>query len=649
MITHHTTFFRQSDGIAYKSRHLFKLVLFVMSFLGMGDLPAQGLFTELNVDEYNFTETERSIWTVSSGKTQFSSTKLISIGNLANALNANGELVLDMPNDDCGSITFKPQTVEYVSEQQYLWYGTFEGGEFCECQVGYAMLIADNGKKIGEIDTGSRLYDIQGLSENISILAEVNDTIIAQGKCGVTNEETEIPNIDVNAWVSTGKEIMERGNAPCNIVRVGVMYTPSVDVNPSEIAVKGVALLNAAVASAGVPTTSLRFTNAGVGLLPNVQEGTIAAMDMTAFGTSAAATLFREANEVDILVVLTNGNYTTSTGASLTGLTPAGNVGGPMPALSFCIVDADDAIPSKTFAHEVGHAMGGDHGCLGGNLIPCTGAGPINHGFAFSIPIGDPCSGLKTERTTVMALSDNPKKRRLPIFSNLIGTYGLSSLGNADADMGTWLTGVACGVSETFPNPMTPTELTIGITAPPYASASAGSFAVSASIQGGTAPYSIAWASSNNGVNYNSVVGGFNTNIPFSCTGVSGCIVYVRLTVTDATNTTKTTFVRVPITPNRPAHPGNVIDRSEYEDGMVFFYPNPASDYLEIRRGAAHTSMVTSITITNALGQVQTQETLQIGETINRLPLQLLNAGLYFLGINNGNSTSIHPLMIVRP
>lgn len=85
-----------------------------------------------------------------------------------------------------------------------------------------------------------------------------------------------------------------------------------------------------------------------------------------------------------------------------------------------------------------------------------------------------------------------------------------------------------------------------------------------------------------------------------------------------------------------------VSEKEEPVLGGIHLFPNPASDFLEIRFDTLLAAVV-ELKVLNALGQCLYREALSPGQSAVRLPVEQLPAGLYYLAVQMGQDLKTLP------
>lgn len=183
----------------------------------------------------------------------------VEFGAVENVQN-HGRIELAVPGNECGTIRFKAETVEYNNSDNYLWYGEIEpyGEQECECKEGSLMLIKRQDELFGTIRLEGKVYEIESLSGDKAAIAEVPQSRLNNAVCGVVDESQNL---------TGGGEESVTSRENCNLVRVLFLYTTnafSTFGNPQIAAESVIATTNVALNKSDVSWGNLYFLLAGV-------------------------------------------------------------------------------------------------------------------------------------------------------------------------------------------------------------------------------------------------------------------------------------------------------------------------------------------------------------------------------------------------
>ncbi|RMG84700.1 MAG: hypothetical protein D6714_07400 [Bacteroidetes bacterium] len=183
----------------------------------------------------------------------------VEFGAIENVQN-NGRIELAVPENECGTIKFYAETVEYNNSDDYLWYGEIEpyGEQECECNEGSLMLIKRQDELFGTIRLEGKVYEIEPLSGDKAAIAEVPQSRLNDAVCGVVDESQNL---------TGGGEVSVTSRENCNFVRVLFLHTTnafSTFGNPQTAAESVIATTNIALNKSAVSGATLHFLLAGV-------------------------------------------------------------------------------------------------------------------------------------------------------------------------------------------------------------------------------------------------------------------------------------------------------------------------------------------------------------------------------------------------
>ncbi|MBP7699348.1 MAG: zinc-dependent metalloprotease [Saprospiraceae bacterium] len=293
--------------------------------------------------------------------------------------------------------------------------------------------------------------------------------------------------------------------------------------------------------------------------------------DLSSIIQSDTVQYLKSLYKADIVVVLTNNNYTglSSIGGSSTIFGLASSLD-PFSTDKFCIVQVANIDPSRyTMAHEIAHQFG----CL--HSIPLTPGCP--HG-----------KNMANEKNTIMANSA-PDYSRIPHFSNPDISFGGETTGDVDTRNNAQQIRTAfCESANINPDPQFAVNFSKSPIGPICCVGEAYTFK-SIVIQGdcldpfgmfsnstcGAYPYQYEWRLSSSADFQNSQIIGTTVNITFT---VQSCPFYLRLTVTSSNGLVATS------TKLFTCASAAVCQRSSIEESVFNFLatPNPATDEINI-------------------------------------------------------------------
>jgi len=401
--------------------------------------------------------------------------------------------------------------------------------------------------------------------------------------------------------------------------------------------------INLAFANSDIPNKRVRVTP--INFTPSFQWSTNSAVDLriiedlNSISNSASAQSLMSLYSADIVVLLTNNNYTggLSTGGSGTIFGRANSLD-PFSTNKFCITQVANIDPSRyTLAHEVAHQFGCLHSnplttrCAHGRNMP-NGRNTIMANFAadFSrIPhYSNPDINFGGEATGVVDTRNNAQQIR--------GAFCESANNNPDPQFSVFFSkssvGPIClGEVHTF----TSTIIQGDCIEP---------FGIIPSVNCGVWPYQYEWRLSNNPNFINSQIIGTAANVTFT---IQTCPFYLRLTVTSSNGltTTSTRFYNCAPGVVCDRDGNNLSDEKSLHTSKLQAIPNPASDEVNIIGDGI--DLVTDVQCFNLQGTEIPISFFKAPESgiisINRLTL---SPGLYLFRVSGNNLNNVIKVVI---
>ena len=432
-----------------------------------------------------------------------------------------GRITIDLPGDDCGDLIYKATSVDYTNEQNYIWHGVLAStaeNEECYCQLGSVTLISSESGKIAHIVVDDKTYELLQLSEGKFVLGKVDNRPFTESECLVNGARTH------GSDAAPREQGRRTGNCDVKCLVLFTSNAQQVEGSISAIhnrANLAVSQTNQALRNSDVAECELKIELAGIQAL-DFDETNDIKFDINALVSNVEVQALRDEFEADIIVLLTDGNYTDPGGLfNILGVAPSANVNtAPSEELGFAIVEADAATARFTFAHEVGHLFGAGHednpngvarghSFRTGNFLPSIfGAGQqtIMH------------QRLLFSRNMTIQHYSNPAVRFDGVKTGIVG----------ERDNTGKIRDEACFVAQ-YRQSVEPFSVSIrgDLHQCPCMSAS-----LEASIFGGTAgdTYSYDWFSSNDGINWTLLQdGGQNVWVNVPCTAGDGIFVKVEV------------------------------------------------------------------------------------------------------------------------
>ncbi len=643
----------------FKNNVLEKTTQFTLFLLLMAPLYclAQGgvnLFAVIDPESAGLNVTQQTRWNRLSPE-QYDVKKIISVNNLPALINSEGMLEIDLPDDSCSMVRFRADDGRSEANGDYYFYGSLVPGTTCNCEDGYFMLQKKDGAVFGEIVVDENIFQVVSLTGGLSAYLRIDPDYSDGRGCGIGDEPDSL---SIQPVKQLSPPAQPDFSGLCNEVRVLFFYTPAAEdqSDPFETAIQCISQVNQALRNSKVPETSLQFVFAGVVPLA-LSETSNPSNDLTAFRTTPIVATLRSSYFADVAVLFTDGDYENQTGVS-----PPSNIGMPMSGLAFTLLEIQEAIGDKVFAHEIAHVLGCDHQLC--SLTQGTGCSKtnsaINHGFNFKYG-GWP----KKFRLTLMQTLGEGKfkaKRRILHYSSPDVIYHGVATGNSTADNAGWLSGsAACTVSNYLPNP--PDAFSAFIFRDDTWNLAPGqTIDLQPVLIGGTAPFTYAWSVSFfNPFAFGSPFATSATTtfqIPNPC---ADCIFFIRLEVTSSDGRKSSNTVKFNLGPEFSSGCGNVYspqfiqDRAsenEPENTTFSVFPNPAANRLEVQFNNSQGSTVLHSEIMNAEGKVYAIQYFQVGNTglfKGSIDLSSVPNGIYMVRLRTSDRVFVSPINVIKP
>lgn len=561
----------------------------------------------------------------------YKNVELIKLGNVAKLSKTNnGALPIKIPGVNKAYVV-KPVEIEYKSEVNFVWKGEFKKEE------GYVKLICRNGEIFGNIQVNDRFFEIQAFESGKNVIIEYDEAELAKMTCGNIHEES-------NKTKSTSDEkILKSATATTtrSTVRVLVLYTDAADaavVNINNTAGLAISQMNDAISNSGA-NSSLYMSLAGVEHLDFTENSSNIVADVDNLSTNAEAANLRNTNEADLVVLLTDGNYSDG---YYTYYGIVDNIG-PINADAFSIVEADVSTSSKyTFAHEVCHLFGGRH-----DNDP---SGIYEHGYTFKTGIWP----FRKTRTTIMYWTPGDY---ILHYSNPDVEFKNKATGTTSSNDVAKKLEVEASAVEAF-RPFT-APLSAYISGP-TSGYNFGAYTWTAIVSNGIHPYSYLWEYSLDGFNY---IGTLGTSSSAHAQLLDSDL-YLKLTVTSADGQTDVDFHSVinmdtdygfksaeisTDSIENKAITGNQ-DKEIFEISPdIIIYPNPVSNIVTISF-YVNTNCNVLIEVYDINGKkVETilNSIRDKGQHLTQLNTNRYKSGIYFCKLS-ANGQSYHNKIIVE-
>ncbi len=340
-------------------------------------------------------------------------------------------------------LVFQSDYVMYNSERDYEYNGIVDDSpgdclnEECdtiagdsltaECINGHLTITANRSEKSGHLTIGGSNYNIVDLTGNVWTIYKVREI----GTCG--NTEKEMGESDGG---DPGENKPDGADCKIHTLRILVLYTPKaltaaqqMGTSPTAIAQQSIAQLKSAwvrsiiggsnttflVGVEPIGSHSINYTEPGGAALMSSELNSWVSNNSSNLDALRQNASFR----ADLVILFTDGNYVNANGGAVDGIAYVNHFSA-QPFLAFGMVQIRHSTSNYTFAHEVGHLVGGLHDIPNDNINPSGSA----HGFHFTLPYC--CSHLlwfcigTCDRyyKTIMAYDDGHGDWNIPNFSN---------------------------------------------------------------------------------------------------------------------------------------------------------------------------------------------------------------------------------------
>ncbi|MFN4256696.1 MAG: M12 family metallo-peptidase [Saprospiraceae bacterium] len=492
--------------------------------------------------------------------------QLVSIRNLASVINSEGTVQIEIPGSSCDEVTFQTQFSEYKDSAQFVWQGELKMTDTCGCTDGSLIVVAEGGKRFGQLALEAESYEIHDLGQGIHALARISQSATAGNDCEQPSESNLLP----------GEPTDDRTLDHCE-VRILILYNQSAVVHEgSHAAARNRALLafnqtKIALSNSRVFENELRLVLAGIDSVAYSQTNANSEFELASMASDSAMQAMRDALGADIVALLTGDDYV-AVNANGDTSDIRGRAGSLSlnDTLAYVLVEIGQATTSKyTFAHEVAHIFGCRH------EFAADATPGIMHGHKFEV---GRCSRQQDRYTIMHTVSVSTP--RILHYSNPNVIYAGKRTGTTDREHNAdQLRSTACTVAD-FRDSNNST-LSISIDGSNLGCfCTAGTF--EAVITGGTSgTYGLAWSTSTDGVNYGPTLGTQTTfQAEYPCE--VGKALYIKLTVTDPNQQVFTHWKRIIAVDEldgqacpQPKPAGNTV--SIFGGTAVSVFPNPST------------------------------------------------------------------------
>lgn len=332
--------------------------------------------------------------------------------NALTSVEVDGALLVDLPFLPCPELKFQVEHLDYTDDTHIKWYGRVADAE-SECSMASLSLLALGDEYIGTLHFNEHSFELFDLTGGVQIICETDLSDAAKGACATTEEDGNEPITALNTL------------ADCEplITKILVFYTNAaqeVMPNIQNTVQMGVSQINQIYANSDViaPGTNVVL----VGILPlasSVESPFPAEVDqneINRFANDSAVQALRAQYHADVVILLTDGNYTNATGKV--------QAIGPIFSSSYAIVEADQATNGRlSFAHEFAHLLGARHD---GDTM-----GTYEHGYQFGVGFASSLDPKKSRSTVMKVIAGD--QTRIEHYSNPDVEYMHRRTGNVNS------------------------------------------------------------------------------------------------------------------------------------------------------------------------------------------------------------------------
>jgi hypothetical protein len=334
--------------------------------------------------------------------------------------------------------------------------------------------------------------------------------------------------------------------------------------------------LNDGLGNSGIFGNQIRFTVVGKRELA-FQTTIDISNDIKRLTLSNEARTLRDQYQADLVVLLTNSNYSFAAGI-------AAEIG-PIVDSAYAIVQTEYATATYTYAHEVGHLMGCRHQqCSVYPTRSCDDRGDKEHGWRWQYR--NWFLGTRYYRHTIMHNLVPEHDRELKFSTPLVEDND-QKIGKAGTNDNVLALRQNAPIVAAFRQSAQPVYINAG---GPASAAAGETIALGAAVSGGTAPFTFEWQTSTDNATYTTIPG---TSATVLTTMPIGSGLYYRATVTDSQGQTASSpynFITNsssggggdPCLTCPDELPGSRVAEA-IEDTPMLVYPVPATDAVTIR------------------------------------------------------------------
>ena len=617
----------------------FRLVLYTLPifffhlFSGLQSLSAQSSFiSTASYGYHDLTSEEQDNYSKISGNSALSSFKFIELADFLSST-ANGELTINFPELECSSVTYLARYVKYTDANNYAWSG-YLNAELGSCNKGNFVLANINGQITGMFNIEDNHYFIHDIDNGKYVLTTL---LNLEGETRTCAHDTEaISEPDEPSFVP--EENPEHRTRACR-TKIIVFYDPDIDYVAAGFPattqedfqnVVEFQMLLLDIISSGSDIRNVRYDLVAVKPLPETVEPIIQSFTYVSnFRNSALVQQQKVAHQADIAVLLTAGDTPNAFGI-VYELLPSN----PENAMALVRL-SHEAIRRWTFAHEISHLYGAGHDETSEPpLQPYSRARKFGDG----IPLMD-----AFYTTDARAPSDDQVLfPRVMHFSNPDVRFFFWRTGTDLRNNARMIRENSCEVS----NLIGPIELpvNVGLEAP-YSACACQPVTVQFVGDPSTTYTNFNWFRSLNGHDFGMAFSNQPDEEEVELPCVLNRKVWIRLIVEDVMGNSYTYETSI-ISTNEdangdPCELRKLYDQDDVESNFTFLYPNPTTDFLNIKdehviEGNTNWRIVTLSGSIVLFGK-NTKKDLDKNKLI--INISELPAGVYMLILENENQT----------
>jgi hypothetical protein len=556
-------------------------------------------------------------WRVQKYRSHFGDARIsiVEPGSLLETLSENG-LTIDLPFSRISRVKAATQSLSTRKSGDYKWFGDFEDGH---------VILNQEGERVsGEIRSGRDVVSIHAVAKGVSVMIH-HDTneVWKSGTCGTQDQTVSIEKPKTKRLTSSDlitKPVPTYETSYPN-VRVLVLYTTAalntgLDINSV------VSLAFSQYSSArNYSTITTTLEHVGTLHLNNLTEtssgSTPATATATALRDNTTAQSLRNAYEADIVICLTDGNY--SDGARGSVITPT--VSEPN---AYGVVEIDQATSDYTFIHEIAHLFGCRHEYYVDNGgVARAHAWDWQTGFIFV-----------QKYASIMRVTMQGNMFRTLHYSNPNVTNHDKPTGNVDqAFNAAEISLQGATVMNHRYTYVPPAPMNVSVSGPDYAGSGESLYFYTTFNNEGVEPYSYNWYTTTGA---SSTSPWLSTSMPY------GESMNVYLTVTDATS--QSAYAYKTVTNNGLSYlkAADIPESNTAPD----IYPNPATNHVNFT-WQNHT-LPYSIALKNNWGQTVSIHNVTLpasGDDKGFIDIENLPAGVYYIIFNSDKGEFIQRII----